>query len=134
VKLINTFFLAAALTALGGCATGKQAERGTWEPSATIIGDSISDGYLSVVAQKLTGEFKVAHACSTLGGASDPCNDGQTVSIIKEMPDYFKSGDADVVTFNSGIHDIFCPLAALQAPSQSSRTQEVRSGCSVARA
>ena len=92
--------------ALAGCATELPHLEVPRQPTVTVIGDSISDGYISTVQNQLSGQFAVSHACSTKGGAPNPCNNSTTLMIIKEMQDFFKNGDADVVTFNTGIHDM----------------------------
>jgi hypothetical protein len=71
-------------------------------PKLLIIGDSISVRYALFVRKELSGLFEVQHACSHGGW----CNNGQTDAILGNMKNYFRDGDADVTTFNSGIHDM----------------------------
>lgn len=83
-------------------------------PTVTIIGDSISTGYTPDVEKLLDGKFKVQHACGK--HVSAHCNNGFSGAISGNLGYYFRNGNADVVTFNSGIHDMSKSLKALRMP------------------
>jgi len=84
------------------------------QPMVKIIGDSISKGYLPTVQAHLHGEFKVSHACKNPKLFN--CNNGQTSSILNNLNYYFAAGNPDIITFNSGIHDMSKALTALKMP------------------
>lgn len=89
----------AVFCAMVGCKPGE-----TYTPSVLVAGDSISLGYTPVVKSNLEGQFTVAHACGD--GAEGHCNNGHAGIIRRTMVNYFAKGNYDVVTVNSGIHDM----------------------------
>jgi len=86
----------------------------TSRPAVKIIGDSISKGYLPRVQKLLHEKFRVSHACGNPKQFN--CNNGQTIAILTHLKSYFASGDPDIITFNSGIHDMSKSLTALKMP------------------
>ena len=83
-------------------------------PTVKVVGDSISKGYLPTVQKLLHGKFEVSHACGNPKLTN--CNNGQTNVILNNINSYFVSGAPDIVTFNSGIHDMSKALTALKMP------------------
>ena len=68
---------------------------------ALIIGDSISGGYTPHVARILDGKFAVA----LNGGVENVKRDSAT--LLANLESYLAAdGDADVIHFNCGLHDI----------------------------
>ena len=74
------------------------------DPLVEQISDSVGLGSEPAVRADLSGSFRVAHACGS--GQYGVCNNGSTITILANMAHYFDRGDVDVVTFNSGIHDM----------------------------
>lgn len=97
----------AALLMLAGCNTTTP-----YTPTVKVIGDSISKAYLPVVQKNLKNQFEVSHACA--GGNETNCNNGQTGVILAHLDSYFSSSSPDVVTYNSGIHDMSKSLKDLK--------------------
>ena len=65
---------------------------------ALIIGDSISQDYTPHAARILDGEFAVAH---------NEGNVGNSAQLLANLGSYLAAdGDADVIHFNCGLHDI----------------------------
>ena len=68
------------------------------QPKVLLIGDSISIGYEPYVSRALTGEFRVVH---------NESNGGDTTNVLANLEAYLLAdGDAEIVHFNAGLHDI----------------------------
>ncbi|HEY3646169.1 MAG TPA: SGNH/GDSL hydrolase family protein [Gammaproteobacteria bacterium] len=72
--------------------------------SVKVYGDSISTIYFPILRKDLAPEFEASHACWQ---KAKKCNNGQTQAILEHLPGYLRdTGQVDVITFNSGVHEI----------------------------
>ena len=66
-----------------------------------VIGDSISIGYTPHAAEALQGRFAVVH---------HEGNSGDSAALLADLDSYLAAaGDADVIHFNVGLHDLKRP-------------------------
>lgn len=81
-------------------------------PKVLVLGDSISLGYTPVIQKNLESRFSVTHGCGA--GETKRCNNGFAALIVARLPQFFAKGDSDIVTFNTGIHDMSVSVRGLK--------------------
>ena len=75
-------------------------------PNVLVIGDSVSDGYMSFVAKALNGTANAQHGPNNAGGG---CADGAAYGALCTnyfiRTPHYELPPWDVITFNYGLHD-----------------------------
>ena len=75
-------------------------------PNVLVIGDSVSDGYMPVVAKALNGTANAQHGPNNAGGG---CADGAAYGALCTKyfvrTPHYELPPWDVITFNYGLHD-----------------------------